>query len=522
MARVPNAHPGKSNLKSQCRVLIYYASTIGGIFSTRHYAWVMLVAFVLVIPASCGDGKTPTSATVAQSSDSAVGKAELHSTSAPTSPWPASGASCKGILVRNVEELQMATEASKAGDIIALSEGVFELPLSLSPQVGTTLCGQGAGKTIVRGASVWKPSTDNIPKTEDPNAYLFIVDKRNDVTIRDMSLQGPHLHGAVYGHRAERLTLAGLEVRDFLWSSVRTIGMIQMRVYGNAFIDAGGRYKNTTGGALYNHYAKECEVWNNRVHSSQSNKRPFYGFKGRGGRDCRFHHNDIRQNFAIEYPFDNNIGFEIDHNYIEGTISIPKHGGGSVLEDDTLSFHIHHNVIRRSYAIEFARNNVRIDHNLFDLDPNKDGGNLITNHGSASSPGPVWIHDNLIRNVGRGVFWSRGIYNRIDFMNNHVRALTSPRTTAFFQFNGGTDFQTVRIESNVFESKPDNPRPLLRNGRGSSATIQNNTLTNILDTGSYANPGTGDPVGPTQPLQFTVGVHNEIQVDQWSTTGVNR
>ncbi len=434
--------------------------------------------------------------------------------------WPTSGKPCKGIRVRNVKELKSAIQSSQAGDVIALTDHIFELKESLVPKAGTTLCGQGARKTIVKNSSAWQPSTLQLPKKEDPTAYLIVI-KHNNITIRDMSLHGPSAHGAIYGNRATNLTLAGLEIKDFLWSSVRTFGMQAMNVHDNDFIDAGGKFKATTGGALYDHYPQGCKVWNNRVRSSTNSSRPFYGFKGRGGRSCKFYNNDIRRNFAIEYPFDDNIGFEINHNYIEGTISIPKHAGGSVLENNKLSFHIHHNIIRPSYAIEFARNNVKIDHNLFDLNPKQDGGNLISNHGNVAAPGMLWMHDNLIRNVGRGVFWSKGVYNHIDFRNNHVRALTSPRTSAFFQLNGNTDFQTIKIDSNIFEGSPQNSRPLLRNGIGASATIQNNQFLNISDTAVYKNPKTGQVIGPKDTLQFAVGVHKKIQVNQWEISGVN-
>ncbi|PZD74126.1 hypothetical protein C1752_01363 [Acaryochloris thomasi RCC1774] len=440
-------------------------------------------------------------------------------------PLPTSGEACNGTPVRTVEALQRAVANSQT---IALSAGVFELPQSLRLQTGTTLCGQGADKTTVRGAATWQPGLGLLPKLEDPNAYLFIVEGQNNVTIRDMSLQGPQLHGAVYGKRSQRLTLAGLELRDFMWSSVRTFNMVQTRIHDNDFIDAGGyiekeidgKIRRAVGGVLFDQNPQECEVWNNRVRASGKGDRRFFGFKGRSGRNCRFHHNDIRSRFAIEYPFDNIFGFEIDHNYIEGTISIPKFGGGPVLDSSALAVHIHHNVIRRSYAIEFARNNVRINHNLFDFKPQENQGNLISDHGRQPSPGPLLMQNNLIQNVGRGIFWSRPGYNNVEFINNHVRALGNPQPLALFQFNPSTDFQSIKIAGNIFESAPDSPRPLLQDGIGSNAIIENNKLTNILDSGLYANPQTGGSVGPTEPLQFRAGVRDEIQVDQWTTTGV--
>ncbi len=495
----------------------------------------MLFIFAAFLMSACGDGDTTREAS---SQNPQNGNRELEresiqerppsvapTISSETDAWPASGEKCQGIPVQNVQELQQAVAT---GQSIALSQGTFELPQSLRLQTGTTLCGQGAGKTTIQGAATWQPGLGLLPKVEDPNAYLFIVEGQNNVTIRDMSLQGPQLHGAVYGKRSQQLTLAGLEVRDFMWSSVRTFNMSQTRIHDNDFIDAGGqiekeidgKIRRAVGGVLFDQTPQDCEIWNNRVRASGNGERRFFGFKGRSGKNCRFHHNDIRSRFAIEYPFDNIFGFEIDHNYIEGTISIPKFGGGPVLEDNTLAVHIHHNVLRRSYAIEFARNNVRINHNLFDFKPQEDQGNLISDHGRQPSPGPLWMHNNLIQNVGRGIFWSRPGYNNVQFVNNHVRALGSPQSLALFQFNPVTDFQTIRIAGNIIESAQNNPRPLLQDGVGANARIENNKLINILDIDSYTNPKTEEPMGPTEPLQFTAGVRNEIQVNQWTTTGV--
>jgi hypothetical protein len=486
-----------------------------------------LLVLGLAIASACVEGSTRERAnnagsTVAQVSTSTSDRSEKEVKSDPSILRSASAKLCKGITVRNVKELRSAIEAGKAGTTVALATGVFELPQTLSLKSGMTVCGQGAGKTVVRGISTWRPSTDLLPNKENPKAYLFAIDGQRNVTIRDMSLQGPSLHGAVYGRKSERMTLAGLEVKDFLWSSVRTFSATKTQVHDNSFIDAGGKYEGTTGGALYDHYPKGCNVWNNRVRSSKANRRPFFGFKGRGGSDCRFHHNDIRRDFAIEYPFDDNIGFEIDRNYIEGTVSIPKYAGGKVLDDNTLSFHIHHNVIRKSYAIEFARNNVRIDRNLFDIKPKDDGGNLISDHGNRLSPGPLWMHDNLIRNVGRGIFWSKGAYNRIQFVNNHVRATKNTRKGAFFQLPSNTDFETIQIANNIFECTPDSPRPLLSTNIQPFQNIQNNRFVNMLDADRYAKPRSEIASGPKKPLQFTVGVNNEIQVDRWSVTGVKQ
>jgi hypothetical protein len=59
-------------------------------------------------------------------------------------------------------------------------------------------------------------------------------------------------------------------------------------------------------------------------------------------------------------------------------------------------------------------------------------------------------------------------------------------------------------------------RPLIRNGGGADLgdiAVENNTLANVSDAGAYANPDTGAPRGPIDPLRFRVGVDGEFTVD---------
>ncbi|MFO1521541.1 MAG: hypothetical protein U1G05_05790 [Kiritimatiellia bacterium] len=83
----------------------------------------------------------------------------------------------------------------------------------------------------------------------------------------------------------------------------------------------------------------------------------FYGIKVRQSVRSRFHHNTIRTNFSMEFPFENDEDNEIDHNFLAGTVSIPKHAGGAVPASGR-TFHIHHNLFRDTYSIEFVRNGV--------------------------------------------------------------------------------------------------------------------------------------------------------------------
>ena len=181
---------------------------------------------------------------------------------------------------------------------------------------------------------------------------------------------------------------------------------------------------------------------------------------------------------------------EIDHNVCHGTISIPKYAGGPVPKSGR-TFHIHHNWFRDSYSIEFVRNGVEIDHNLFDFDVQKDHGNLISGFGKAAAKGPASFHNNLVSNPGRGVIWINEVFNNLEIRNNHIitRTTATPRKDGLFGFNPGCDFKTISIRDNVIECQGQ-ARPLLRCNESYGAVIRNNRLTNVSDTDRYDNPRT--------------------------------
>ena len=187
------------------------------------------------------------------------------------------------------------------------------------------------------------------------------------------------------------------------------------------------------------------------------------------------------------------------------------------LKEGQRSFHIHHNYFTTSYAIEFPRNNVEIDHNLFDFDVKQDGGNLISGFGGVAALGPAWFHNNLVNNPGRGVIWNERAFTKLEIRNNHIvtRTTATPRTSGLFGI-GGTDFTQTKIFDNIIECRGQ-ARPLLRSEPSYGAQVSNNRLTNVSDTDHYKNAMTDAKPGLEQPLKFQCGVHDELSVDGWQT-----
>ena len=148
----------------------------------------------------------------------------------------------------------------------------------------------------------------------------------------------------------------------------------------------------------------------------------------------------------MEFPFDNDEDNEIDHNVCHGTISIPKHAGGPVPKSGQ-TFHIHHNWFKDSYSIEFVRNGVEIDRNLFDFDAKKDHGNLISGFGAPRRKDQASFHNNLVSNPGRGVIWINEVFDNLRFATTTSSRAPRPprRTEGLFGFNPGCDFKTITI-----------------------------------------------------------------------------
>lgn len=437
--------------------------------------------------------------------------------------------SIEGRPLKSSVELVEALKNSKEGTTLELAPGTFVLKSPLDLTSGLTLKGAGMDRTIITADPSWQPSTKSLPDPEmktkglDTSAYLIrLAPKAKDISLSGLTLTAPNLHGAIYGFGNTDLDLHHLRIKDVLWSGIRTFAIQRVRIHDCEFIDAGGRWGipgvkgGITGGGIFAIWMKDCEVSHNRFTRTQTGKEnEFYGIKVRQSKRSRFHHNTIEVNFSMEFPFENDEDNEIDHNVCHGTLSIPKYAGGAVPESGK-TFHIHHNLMLDTYSIEFVRNGVEIDHNLFDFPTAKDHGNLISGFGRAPAKGPALIHNNLIKNPGRGVIWINEPYNQITFRNNHVvtNATSTPRTEGLFGFNKKCDFSTFVFENNHIECRGQ-ARPLFRNDESAGATLRNNLLINITDTARYKNPGTEAKPGLEAPLRFNCGVHGETTVDGW-------
>ena len=436
--------------------------------------------------------------------------------------------------VTTVEALVAAVAEAKSGTVIELAAGTFKLKRPLDLKTGVTLKGAGIGQTIITHAENWQANPATLPDPEtqhakfDRTGYLLRCgNDAKDIAVSHLTLTGPRMHGAIFGFANVGLHFHDLRIEDFMYNGIRTYAMKRVQIHDCTFVDAGQRWEKgkpglkggLTGGAIFGIWMSDTEISNNRFLTTK--KAPHehsYGVKGREARRVHIHHNTIEAGFSIELPFEGDEDVEIDHNILLSAVSIPKYAGGPVPKSGC-TFHLHHNYFRDSYSIEFVRNGVEIDHNLFDFDAAEDGGNLISAFGNVPAKGQAKFHNNLVSNPGRGVMWMNEPYAQLEVRNNHIIARTTktPRTEGLFGFNEKSDFTTFRFTSNIIECV-GTARPLFRNDASGGALVENNQLTNITDLKRYVNKPTGVPAGLEQPLNFACGVNGELIVDGWKTS----
>lgn len=451
------------------------------------------------------------------------------------------GQSLGQVMVSNTQQLIDAVNNGPAGSNIIVAAGVYELPFSLKVKNGVTITGAGAGQTIIRNAPTfqfpaasWYDADVNF-EFSNRDAYLFDLGRdQANVTLRNMTLTGPQVYGGVHAIAVSGITLTGIDFVNFRWSGIRAFVVSNVNISNNRFIDAGGQTVNgdgsfgSTGGSMFIAYLSNGVIDNNRFSSSGTRADNVFGVKGREFRDVRITNNTIRNDFSIELPFENDYYVDIENNFLDGVVSVPRWAGGQLPPGpNPYTFRIRNNYFTKSYSIEGPHNGMYIEGNVLDFPIDSDYGNLIGSFDpwseNPAANGPLVFSGNIVINPGRGVFWSDVVWNNLTFANNHILAneiVPSMYPEGLFSFRdfspafGGqfTNFSTITLASNVVEVL-GRPRAFIRWPSGYAAQIQNNLLVNVTDSGAYANPPTGAPRGPQTAMVFNVGVNGEFRVN---------
>ena len=130
-----------------------------------------------------------------------------------------------GTIVEDTAALVAAVRGGVEGETIEIAAGTYELDATLELKARMTLKGAGIDKTIITHAASWKPSTKTLPDPEmtldglDTDAYLIrLMRDTAGVTISDMTLLGPQLHGGIFAWFHTNLHVDHVRIKDTLWS----------------------------------------------------------------------------------------------------------------------------------------------------------------------------------------------------------------------------------------------------------------------------------------------------------------
>ena len=394
---------------------------------------------------------------------------------------------------------------------ILVGSGEFIATQTAKPKSGVLIVGSGSNgdkASRIVAAKDW-PLANKLQDMGPPEEYLIALVKAKGVTVHDLllcSIPEHRITGAVYCHGSQGVRLERLVVRDFRWNGLALEYADKLIVRHCLIQNASTEKLQHNGGLIRTHWIKDSEIGHNRLVSTIGKG---YGYKASGHENVRLHHNhiDVAGEFAIESAHENEFGVEIDHNYLNRCISVPKGGQGADPKQRgcDYSFWIHHNLMTDSYAVEGPRNHLRLDHNYIRCE--KPNGRIFTHHGGINH-GPVWIDHNIIENADRAFIWmNQGLAENIHAFNNTiVFANAGDRAGSVLGAGSGERLNGWLVKSNIFIAPVSQPRRLMTAERGVSQeiTATDNICVNITD----APPGNHIGVTPVlnmngaKPLPF--------------------
>ena len=386
-----------------------------------------------------------------------------------------------------------------AGDFIETQTAQIKSGLTVS---GTTTDSE---TTQIIASKDWAISPN--PNNENESEYLINLQSVQDVTIKELNLRSSPNHfitGAVRVVDSNNVQIHSLNVESFRWVGLQLDRSEQLNIHNNHIKNASTEKSQGQNGLIRSRFIKHSRIHNNTITSTEENG---YGYKGGGHENVRIHHNTflLPEGFAIESAHENEFGVEIDHNFANQTISVPKsqQSPDPSTRGYDYSFWIHHNFLTDSYTIEGPRNHLRVSHNYVRIDqPN---GRVYTHHGGENQ-GPVWLHHNVIENVDRALVWmNRGKAENIHVFNNTISLANSPRAGALFGAFSSNRLNNWIVENNVVIAPEDQPRTLFSNEDiARKIETANNLFININDVpaGNFSSIAPGFVERGERPFPF--------------------
>ncbi len=384
------------------------------------------------------------------------------------------------------KSLAYACERVPAGDNqIKLGAGTFIETHTSYPKNGISIVGSGmsgSDATQVVASADWvitgTPSEFNYtnyiiaatPFEITPGSFEL----GRDITIRDIDLRSSPNHlldGAIYMRDVYDLALFNLHIEDFRWTAMRLAFDTGVEVRDCELINV-----NTTGdpffpGDIYTAFIEDA-VFHDITFINNLNPDPSIrgiegaGYKGGGHENVKIYNCSFMedgQGFDIEIPFEKEYGVEIYNCKFDAAISIPFSRETRLPEDDPntrgfpYSFWIHDNYITTPYAIEGPRNHLLLTDNFFNV--KGIDGRIYTQFGG-STDGPIWIYNNVARNVDRSFIWKTdGRLDSVKVYNNTVYfADAEERAAAMLDVYDNA--KGWEVKNNIFVAAESQPRAL--------------------------------------------------------------
>ncbi len=426
--------------------------------------------------------------------------------------------------------LAYASERVPEGvNTIQLGAGTFVATETARPKSGVTIAGmgrQGDNRTQIIASTDWQLSENPLQASDVRSEYLIAIDNANNIIIRDLVLSSESRHqitGAVHVSGSEDISIHDLTVRDFRWAGLHLQLSSGLDIYNNSIENASYENFGYNNGLITTRWIEHSEIHHNNIVKT---KGAGFGYKGGGHENVRIHHNifNLPFGFAIESAHENEYGVEIDHNFINQTISIPKVGQGAdpSKRGYDYSFWIHDNLLTDSHTIEGPRNHLRFSHNYVHID--ETGGNVYTQHGGINN-GPVWLHHNVIENVDRGLVWiGRGLAEEISVYNNTVTlADTGSRPGAILSAPNRDSLNNWVARNNIFIAPQSQPRNLFWTSMGDKITATDNIVVNVTNVpgGNYLDVEPGFRGNGDRPWPFYApATADSLMVDRGAEVGL--
>lgn len=318
----------------------------------------------------------------------------------------------------------------------------------------------------------------------EDESLIVLKKKSSNIRVSGIQLESPEDHrltGGITMDACSDIKIDTCRFRNFRWFGIHSVVCSDVEIAGCSFRHCSTDKCRHRLGQIATKWLKDSTVHHCRIEPNPDGGG--YGYKGGGHTNVRIHDNTFLPSyFSIESPHENEHGLEIDHNILNGAVSVPKGGPGAdpAKRGFEYAVEIHHNVMTDSYAIEGPRNHLRVHHNHIHI--NKPNGRVYSQFGGINH-GPVRFDHNVIENVDRAIIWVRtGLAQNVTFEANTVfTADAFDRNGALFSAWKADHIDDWIIRDNVIVAAWNRPRRLLQAERGvpDKIRVENNLCINV-------------------------------------------